>query len=208
MTGLSRRRLLAAVAGAGALALTGCAQRGDDTSSGRFQGAEIDPPMPRPRFTLNTTQGERFDFFEQTRGRMTLMFFGYANCPDICPIHLANITQALEVQADLSATTTVVMASIDPVRDTPESLRRYLDGFDSRYVGLTGSKGELAAAQDAFGIARATEIDGDGRVSHSSAVFGFASDDLGYVQFPSQTRQSVYIHDLPVLAALGDPAGG
>jgi protein SCO1 len=197
---LSRRSVLIGAVAGGALVAAGCT-RGDDRAGGRFQGAAIDPPLARPDFTLTTTAGEPYSFAQETAGRLTLFFFGYANCPDICPIHLANITQALEVRADLQPVVTVVMASVDPTRDTPESLRAYLDGFDTTYVGLVGSTDELVVAQRAFGVPTATAPDEEGLVGHATSVFGIGSDDLVHVQFTGLTRQGVYVHDLDELAA-------
>jgi protein SCO1 len=199
---LGRRALLAGVGASGLVAVTGCSGSGaSPDATGRFQGAEVIPPQPRPSFTLTTTHGERFAFAEETAGKLTLFFFGYANCPDICPIHLANITQALEVRSDLKPLTTVVMASIDPTRDTPEALRRYLDGFDTTYVGLVGTDEELRGAQQALSVPPATEPDEEGLVGHATSVFGIGADDLVHVQFTGLTRQGVYVHDLEVLAS-------
>lgn len=61
-----------------------------------YRGGLVTPPLPKPRFTLTDTAGVPFDFRRQTEGYVTLLFFGYARCPDQCPLHLANIAVGLK----------------------------------------------------------------------------------------------------------------
>jgi hypothetical protein len=61
-----------------------------------YRGGLVTPPLPKPRFTLTDTSSARFDFWRKTEGYVTLLFFGYARCPDQCPLHMANIAKALK----------------------------------------------------------------------------------------------------------------
>ena len=60
-----------------------------------YRGGIVTPPLPKPRFVLTDTSGAPFDFQSRTQGSVTLLFFGYMDCPDQCPMHMANIGQAL-----------------------------------------------------------------------------------------------------------------
>src|SRR5829696_8229321 len=64
----------------------------DDT----WRGAVLDPARPRPAFTLTDTEGRPYDFAAETQGRLTLLFFGYTSCPDVCPVHMATLSAALD----------------------------------------------------------------------------------------------------------------
>jgi len=87
-------------------------------------------------------------------GEYTLLFFGYTNCPDICPLTLQVLAQALgQIEARApAAVPRVVFVSVDPARDTPERIAAYLGGFDSRFVGLVASEAALAPLLTTAGV--------------------------------------------------------
>ena len=93
--------------------------------------------VPRPEFTLTDVEGKPFDFATQTGGQLTFLFFGYTNCPDICPIQMATLTSALAEMPDVGAQ--IVFVTTDPARDDPERLRSWLTNFERPIVGLTGT---------------------------------------------------------------------
>ncbi len=165
-------------------------------------GTVLASPLPRPDFTLTTTRGEPYDFREETSGRLTLLFFGYTSCPDICPMHMAHIAAVLrKVTPDVAREVDVVMATVDPGRDTPERLRTWLDQFDPSFVGLTGTPEQLEAAQRSVRMPPAVK-QGDGPdylVGHAAYVVAFTADDTAHVIYPAGTRQSEWARDLPLL---------
>src|SRR5688572_21676918 len=123
------------------------------TGNVTYHGVEPQPVPPRPSYVLTDTDGNRFDFAEQTRGRPTFVYFGYTNCPDECPTAMADIAAALRrTDADLRDDVRVVFVTTDPERDTPEVLRTWPDTYGSGVVGLTGTQDEVDAAQQAVGI--------------------------------------------------------
>src|SRR5256885_1762867 len=127
------------------IASSATAQR---ASGDTYRGGVVTPPLPKPRFVLTDTSGAPFDFWNRTLDSVTLLFFGYTNCPDQCPMHMANIGQALrKLPPDVADHVQLVFVTTDPSRDTPALLRRWLDRFDRRFVGLTGSDAAVAAVQ-------------------------------------------------------------
>jgi protein SCO1/2 len=175
----------------------------DDVSSSAWHGTVLpDPARERPSFTLVDTDGEPYDFTSQTAGKLTLVFFGYTNCPDVCPVHMATLAQALE-RVDVPVD--VVFVTTDPARDTGERIRSWLGSFDPEFVGLTGSLSEIEAAQAAMGAAvaipEAPDDDGDYLVGHTSGVFVITPDDKVRLVYPFGTRQEDWVDDLPRIAA-------
>ena len=178
---------------------TGASRSGD-----RLWGAVLDEPLAKPHFVLTTTAGEPYDFRRETAGYVTLLFFGYTHCPDICPVHMANVAAVLrKLTPDVAGRIRVVMVTVDPARDTPDRLRAWLDNFDRSFVGLTGSDSALAAAQRSLGLPPAVR-EGTGPaygMGHAAAVFAFTPDDRAHVVYPSGVRQVDWAHDLPLLVA-------
>ncbi len=86
------------------------------------------------------------------RGRYMLVFFGFTNCPDICPAGLQLIAAALDKVGPKSANVTPIFISVDPERDTPEKLASYVKNFSDRIVGLTGTPQEIAAVAKAYRV--------------------------------------------------------
>ncbi len=110
-----------------------------------FDEARTLPPLP-----LINHRGEKMRLDEVNRP-WNLVFLGYTQCPDVCPVHMAHLRQmmkTLEQQgADLPAVTFI---SVDPDRDTPEVLSAYVTQFDSRFVGATSAGSYMKSLQDAL----------------------------------------------------------
>ncbi|MGD2060715.1 MAG: SCO family protein [Acidimicrobiia bacterium] len=198
----ARSRLLIGLILIGAVFVTAC---GRDVSSGELQGVVIDPPQPKPTFTLTDTQGKPYEFASETEGKLTLLYFGYLNCPDICPVHLAQIAETFDRLPDVAREAAVVFVSVDPDRDSPEEIREFLDNFDSRFVGLTGTQEELETAQTAAGVPPAVYVgEGDDyTVNHAGWVIAYAPDGMSHSIYPFGVRQSEWNNDLQVLASIG-----
>ncbi len=205
---MARMRRDVALVGALAalLVLAACGGRTSAQRASALQGTELAAPTDKPDFVLTDTEGLPYDFRAETAGFTTILYFGYLSCPDICPVHLANIASVLAADPLTAQAVKVVFVSVDPQRDTPEEIREYLDHFDSRFVGLTGDRATLVAAQEAAGVAPAIlgEPDENGfyTVGHAGQLLAYAPDGKGYVVYPFGTRQTQLAHDLPLLAEL------
>src|SRR5581483_10427519 len=154
-----------------------------------LNGVAISPPIPKPEFTLTDMWGKPFDFQKQTNGKVTLLFFGYTHCPDVCPLQMADIAKALKrVDTSVARQVAVVFITTDSARDNPQRLRQWLRGFDSTFIGLTGSLERVNAIQTQTRFLPRSVRQQDGQdygMSHSAVVLAFSKDDSAHVIYPS-----------------------
>jgi protein SCO1/2 len=186
------------------MVLTACGQG----NTGRVVSAEsgaTDVSIPRPAFTLTDTDGNPFAFAERTAGRLTFLEFGYTNCPDVCPVHMANLATVITNLAPSDRMrTTVVFVTVDPDRDSPAVLRKWLNAFSVDFIGLRGSREQVDAAQKLVGFGAAiigVDSGGAKTVTHAAPVIVFTADDTAHVMYPFGTRQADWIRDMPRLLA-------
>ncbi len=219
--------VLAGVLAAALLAGCGTGSAAPAPPAAGYHGSEPDGVIRRPGFVLTDTSGHPYDFAAQTAGAPTLLFFGYTSCPDECPTAMADITAALRsTPADVRERVRVVFVTTDPARDDAAALRRWLDQWSPRYVGLRGTTAEVAAASAAVGVAAprrggpvptlpgrpdahshapGTAPHSHDRplgygVEHSSAIFAYDASDRLPVIYRGSTSPSDIAADLPVLA--------
>lgn len=137
----------ATLAGAATLTLTGC----KDDSKPKFQGVDVTGADYAKDIPLTDVHGKKRSL-KDFSGKVVAVFFGYTQCPDVCPTtlqELLEVKQALGADGDkLQA----VFVSLDPERDTPEVLKAYLANFDESFVGLSGTADEIAAVAKDFKI--------------------------------------------------------
>ncbi|PJN41631.1 hypothetical protein CG747_07605 [Streptomyces sp. CB02959] len=182
---MHRRKLLVSALGAAAalgLTLTACGSGdGSDQPVAQVSGGTtakpivtLDTPMEKPDLTLTDSDGKPYDLLEKTKGHPTLIYFGYTNCPDVCPTTMANIAVAVKQlpQAERSDLRVVFVTS-DPERDTPAQLKKWLGGINKDFIGLTGpfNKIQQAARSVNIGIeAPVKKKNGDVVSTHGAQV--------------------------------------
>jgi len=128
-------------------------------------GACANQAQPEQGGLVGSTVGGPFSLIDQDgkrvrdtdfAGRYRLIYFGFANCPDICPVDLqlagAGLRQFEKDDADRAAKVQPIFITVDPERDTPEVLKRYVANFHPRLIGLTGSPAEVKAAKDEYAV--------------------------------------------------------
>lgn len=195
-------RLLIAL---GLFGLAGCSAGSPPARPEDLKGPRLVHAFPRPGIALRNADGSAFDFRAETRGTLTFLFFGYTNCPDVCPLHMANLAAAIhslppEVQRRLR----VIFVTTDPARDTPERLRAWLAKFDSSFVGLSGDSGVVAAAQLSLGMPAAFRDgmlpDSSGyAIAHGAHLWAFTPDDSAHVVYPLGILRDDLAADIPRL---------
>jgi protein SCO1 len=142
--------------------LAGCAQPA-------FHGTTYDPPDAAPDFTLTDHRGGTASLSE-FRDHTVLLFFGFTSCPDVCPLTLHRLERALE-GLPRAERARILLVTVDPERDTPELLARYLAAFPGPITGLTGDADELQRIRAAYGVYAGAGAE-PGVLIHSTSVFG------------------------------------
>jgi protein SCO1 len=199
------------------LALTGCASpaaepdnpAGVRVSTTRdpsgLRGAVLAQPYPKPALTFTDTAGRPFPFVAATAGKpVTLVFFGYTYCPDVCNQVLADVAVALRrLEPGLRPKVGLVFITTDPARDSPAVIREYLDRFDKSFVGLTGSLRSIETAARTLGVQLTgqSKLPGGGyEVGHGAQVIGFGPDGKAHVVWTQGTSIGDLKHDFGKLA--------
>jgi protein SCO1/2 len=166
-------------------------------------GTALPAPAPLTAFSLVDTHGAAITP-TNLRGHPTLVFFGFTHCPDVCPTTLALLAM---VQKELALPgLKIALISVDPERDTPEQLGKYIASFGGDLIGLTGSPPEIVKAQKSFGVASSrVELAGGGyTMDHSATVFVLDSQGRKVAVFTPPLRTEALLRDLRKLApALG-----
>ncbi len=208
-------RLLAGLTLGGALLFSACGrgagdkagESADAASTSGFRGVITSPPREKPDFTLTDFNGEPFNFRLATNGKVTLLFFGYTHCPDVCPLHVANVAAVLKkLPFEARDAIRFVFVSTDPERDTPARLKEWLGNFDPTFIGLRGSVDEVNRILYTL---RMPPIDLSQKpaaapqeylVGHAAQVLAFSTDGYSRLEYPFGIRQDDWAHDLPKLA--------
>jgi protein SCO1/2 len=168
-----------------------------------FRGTTYGEPYPvAQEFELTRENGSRFRLSE-TRGKAVLLFFGYTSCPDVCPTTLAELKQSLEKLGEEKAKQVqVLFVTVDPERDTPERVQEYVDHFNPKFIGLSGTELELAQVWHDYGVFREI-VDGTSAagyiVNHTARLTLIDQDGNMRVSFAFETPVEDIVHDLNLL---------
>lgn len=137
-----------------------------------YYGLPVDPPVAAPAVALLRDDSSRFVI--GTRKKASLVFFGYTNCPDICPTTLADWIRVKDKVAGAGPLVDFVFVTIDPVNDTPRIIEAYLARFDTAFVGLTGTQAAIDSVARGFGVVAFEEgqlPSGHAAMAHPSRVY-------------------------------------
>jgi protein SCO1 len=170
-------------------------------------GTAFPKPRPLAEFNLVDTHGAPAPT-ASLRGHPTLAFFGFTHCPDVCPTTLALLANVQKQVAQPGLK--VALISVDPERDDPEQLGRYIASFGGDLIGLTGTPPEISKATKSFGVA-AARVDlpgGDYTMDHSATIFALDSDARIVAVFTPPFNSAALARDIARLApVLGSSRG-
>nr|WP_239579042.1 SCO family protein [Microlunatus panaciterrae] len=205
---------LALVAGLLVL-VAGCTASGSDNPAGvqvrrsadpsGFRGAALAEPYTMPDQSFTDTSGQAYNLRTTSSRPVTLLFFGYTHCPDVCTGVMSDVATALS-RMDPSARERiqVVFVTTDPARDNEKTIRAYLDRFDPDFVGLTGDLPAIKTVAGRVGV----DIEGMKKlpsggyeVGHSAQVLGFGKDHKARVLWTPSTAVGDLMHDFDLLVA-------
>jgi protein SCO1 len=158
-----------------------------------FKGEVVDPVTAAPEIKMADHNGEMFKLSEK-HGQVVLVFFGFTNCVDECPLTLAHLKLALDALGSDAGQVQVVMVSTDPVRDTPQALHDFMDKFNPAFLGIPGTAEELSRVWDDYDV---TVLDGG--ETHSS--FTYVVDKQGRLRlhFDPEMAPEDIASDLKIL---------
>jgi protein SCO1/2 len=181
-------------------ALAGCG--GDDVKAGDLHGTVLDPPFQVSKDALVDTGGDPYSLADSTDKRLTLVFFGYTNCPDICGTVMGNLASAMTRldSKDLDQVD-VVFVTTDPDRDTGPVLRRYLDRYDKSFIGVTGPIDEIASVGKSIAVGMGEKLPTGGYDvdAHTTQVTGIDIDDQAPIYWGQSTSSQQFADDIHTL---------
>jgi protein SCO1/2 len=186
--------------------LSGCG--GDDVKAGDLNGHVVDPPFTVSKEALVDTDGQPYSLADDTDKRLTLVFFGYTNCPDICGAVMGNLASAMTRLDDEDRDQVdVVFVTTDPDRDTGTVLRRYLDRFDQSFIGVTSNPADPDGIDSIASVARSVAVGMGTRLptggydvdTHTTQVTGIDSEDEAPIFWGQATSSAQFAQDIHTL---------
>lgn len=176
---------------------------GAGAQSGELTGTPLDPPFEVSSTPLVDTDGQAFSLTDDTDKDLTLVFFGYVNCPDICGQVMATLAGTLarltdEQKQDLD----VVFVTTDPARDDEAAVADYVGAFDPSIIGLTGDLDDIVGVGQslAVGIEQGEKLPSGGYdVTHGTRVYAVDSDDQSPLMWDHDVSQAELAHDVTML---------
>ena len=134
-----------------ATALFGCDQLGSPSAQQQFQGVDISGAEYARTLSLPDQYGKPRTL-DDFKGKVTVVFFGYTQCPDVCPTTMAELAQVKKALGKDGERVQGVFITVDPERDTPETLKAYMASFDPSFVALRGTPEETKATAKEFKV--------------------------------------------------------
>jgi len=164
-----------------------------------FKAGTFDPPRPAPDFSLQGSDGQELRI-GRFRGKVVLLAFGYSSCTAVCPVTLATFAAARRKLGASAADIQVIYVTVDPQRDGPERLKRFLGTFDHTFIGGTGSEAQLAAVREAYGVT-AKKIPYENSYTYAHSSFTYLIDRRGRIRalMPYGHSPDDYANDLTIL---------
>ncbi|HEV2796394.1 MAG TPA: SCO family protein [Nocardioides sp.] len=196
---MRRSRTLLAAALLGLLA--GCG--GSGATSTELTGTRLDPPFEVSSTPLVGTDGAAYSLTEDTDKDLTLVFFGYTHCPDICGQVMATLAGTLaRLEDEQKERLDVVFVTTDPARDDETVVQAYVDAFDPTITGLTGDLDDIVEVgrSMAVGVDKGEKLPSGGyEVTHGTQVIGIDASDVAPVYWNADVSQAQLASDVTML---------
>jgi protein SCO1/2 len=207
------RPLVAAVALSAVLALTSCGQAEDPplaagvsaSDDDGMNGALLTEQYVVPDASLTATDGSSYSLTEDTTKPLTLVFFGYTHCPDICQAVMADIASALaRLEPSQREQVGMLFITSDPARDDPKVLREYLDRFDPSFEGLTGDLDKIVTVANDLGVPveKGAKLPSGGyEVAHGTQIVAINAKDRAPIVWTEGTPAAELAEDISTMLA-------
>ncbi len=160
------------------------------------------PELPFSDFTLIDQHGKPFTL-SRDKGEVTLMFFGFTFCPDVCPLTLSTWKQTADQLTDETGRVKFVYVTVDPERDTPEKLKTHLAVFSPDFIGLTGETAQLDSVYSNYGVIRErveiSESAAGYLMNHTSSIYFLDRNGIWVSRMSNDAKPEDIAHDVKVL---------
>ena len=167
----------------------------------QFKGTIMPAEIPAPDFTFTNADGQEVRLSDY-QDKITLLYFGYSFCPDVCPSSLTDLKLVQNKLDEAGEKIQVIMITVDPDRDTPEKIAEYVEHFHPTFLGLSGTKEEVDAAAEGYGvyyeIHEGTAATGY-LVDHTARIFVVEPDGTYRLSFGFGTPVEDIVSDLRLL---------
>ncbi|HKK91857.1 MAG TPA: SCO family protein [Longimicrobiales bacterium] len=198
---LRRPPLLTALLG---LVVWGCSPPSSSPDVSEFAGVGLPGDVRLPDIGMEIDPGVRSSLPEVLDGTVNFVFIGYTYCPDICPVHLANLGAVLRaLPLEVAREVEVAFVTADPARDTHERVDEWLAALDSRFHGFRPTREEVNRLEDALDVPRSVvdpeETGGSYLVAHAGQVIAFDENGIARAAYPWGIRQRNWQRDIPRL---------
>jgi len=160
-----------------------------------FKGNLVKPVAAAPEINMTDDHGNNFQLSAQ-QGKVVLVFFGFTNCVDECPLTMAKLKQTLDSLGAKSQDVEVVMVSTDPTRDSSQALQDFLGKFNPDFLGIPGNIDQLKPIWGAYGV---TVLDGG--ETHSSYIYAIDKSGGLRLTMDADLTPADIAHDLNILLA-------
>lgn len=199
---LVRRRLCAGLlAGAGLPILSACDRM---RNSEGFRGIDLTGAAYAQGFSLTDFHGQSRTLADY-RGQVVMLYFGFVQCPDVCPTALARASAVMQQLGTEASRVQLLFVTVDPERDTPELLREYMAAFDPRFVALTGRLDQIQATADAFRVYFKKVPTGSSyTMDHTALTYLF--DPTGRIRVALRHEQTAEDYAADVRRLLAEPS--
>lgn len=174
------------------LLLSGC-----NDAPPQFKGSDITGTHLGKELALTGTDGKPYTL-ETLKGKVSIVLFGFTQCPDVCPTSLAELTQVMKLLGNEAKRVQVVLITVDPERDTPEVLRAYVSGFDPQFLGLTGTLEQTKKTAASFKVyyAKAAGANGNYSMDHSASFYLMDAQGESRVLLNNSIGAAAITHDI------------
>lgn len=160
-------------------------------------------PRELPKFTLTSHLNSEFSN-QDLIGSWNMIFFGFTNCPDVCPLTLSTLDQVTSELENFNNIPRSIFISVDPKRDQPEKLKQYVEHFNHDMVGLTGEKEQIDKLTQSVGAiyAIADNSSENYLVDHSAHIFVTAPDGKMVALFSTPHDAKIIANDFKIISTL------
>ena len=198
-----RRHMLGGLLASGLLLLAGCDAAGS-SGAASFKGLDITGASYAGGFELTDFNGQtrRLSDF---RGRVVMLYFGFVQCPDVCPTALTRAAAVMQQLGPRAPELQVIFITVDPERDTPALLREYMGSFHPDFLALTGGLGEIQKTADDFRVYfRKVPTGSSYTMDHTALSYVF--DRQGRIRVALRHEQTTDDYTADIRRLLDEPA--